>query len=58
MIDDIRQAYDLGASGFFTKPNGFEDLKQMVRSILEYWRGCQRAEALALTKQATAAKNI
>lgn len=58
MMDDIREAYDLGASGFFTKPNSFEELKQTVRRILEYWRGCQRVEALALTKQATAAKNI
>ncbi len=55
MMEDVRQAYDLGASGFFTKPNSFEELKQAVRTILDYWRRCQRPERFGWgqPKQAT-----
>lgn len=44
MMDDVRQAYELGASGFFTKPSSFEELKEVVRTLLIYWRRCQRPE--------------
>ena len=50
MMDDVRQAYNLGASGFFTKPNSFEDLKEVVRTILDYWRRCQRPEQFGLAR--------
>lgn len=35
--DDIKQAYLLGVSTFFTKPDGFADLKKLLLRLVDYW---------------------
>ena len=35
--DDVRHAYLLGVSSFFTKPGSTDGLKRLVRRIHEYW---------------------
>ena len=39
--DDIRQAYLLGASSYFVKPPGIDDLKRLLRKIHDYWTECE-----------------
>lgn len=39
--DDIRHAYLLGASSYFTKPSNPADLTFLIKSIHEYWAKCQ-----------------
>ncbi len=34
---DVAAAYDLGANTYFAKPNAFEDLLLLVKSIHDYW---------------------
>lgn len=34
---DIRQAYDLGANSFVTKPAMFGDLVKLMKRLSEYW---------------------
>lgn len=33
----IQKAYDLGVNGFFVKETNFEDIKQSLIDIVEYW---------------------
>jgi CheY-like chemotaxis protein len=40
-LDDIRQAYLLGASSYFTKPAATEGLTALVSNIHQYWSQCQ-----------------
>ena len=51
--DDIRHAYLLGASSYFTKPSHPEDLANLIKSIHQYWAQCQvpavNADGYALT---------
>jgi CheY-like chemotaxis protein len=35
--EDVADAYQLGAAGYFTKPVGFPELSHEIASILEYW---------------------
>ena len=39
--DDIRHAYLLGASSFFTKPGDTNSLTILLKKIHEYWADCQ-----------------
>ena len=39
--DDIRHAYLLGASSFFTKPADADTLTILLKKIHEYWAECQ-----------------
>ncbi len=39
--DDIRHAYLLGASSYFTKPSDPEALTLLLKKIHEYWAECQ-----------------
>jgi CheY-like chemotaxis protein len=39
--DDIRHAYLLGASSYFTKPRDLDGLGILVGKIHEYWAQCQ-----------------
>jgi len=39
--DDIRHAYLLGASSFFTKPGNHNSLEALLKKIHEYWAECQ-----------------
>ncbi len=34
---DVKQAYYLGAAGYFKKPNAPEDMEATLRLILDYW---------------------
>lgn len=34
---DIKSAYAAGANGYLVKPNRFQDLRQLVRSIHQFW---------------------
>ena len=35
--NDINAAYDLLAQGFFTKPNKFDDLIDLLKNVTNYW---------------------
>ena len=37
----VLEAYENLAQGFFTKPSSFDDLKQMIEMILNYWKVCR-----------------
>jgi CheY-like chemotaxis protein len=39
--DDIRHAYLLGASSYFTKPSDHGQLTELIKSIHDYWSKCQ-----------------
>jgi CheY-like chemotaxis protein len=39
--DDVRQAYLLGVSSYFLKPQGNDELETLVRKIHEYWHDCE-----------------
>ncbi len=36
----VIDAYSKSIQGFFIKPNKFEDLKRIIKSIVEYWQEC------------------
>jgi CheY-like chemotaxis protein len=36
----VLDAYSMSVQGFFTKPSGFENLKNTIRKIIEYWKEC------------------
>ena len=42
--DDIRTAYLLGASSYFVKPAGINELKALMKKIHEYWTECEVPE--------------
>jgi CheY-like chemotaxis protein len=42
MEQDIRQAYQLGASAYFVKPMAFQNLKEVLRSMFEFWGKCAK----------------
>ena len=36
----VIDAYSKSIQGFFIKPSGFEEIKEVIRSIVEYWSKC------------------
>src|SRR5687767_4767420 len=40
MDSDIKRAYALGASAYFVKPIGFNELMGILRSTFEFWGKC------------------
>jgi CheY-like chemotaxis protein len=36
----VLDAYSMSVQGFFIKPSGFENLKNTIRKIMEYWKEC------------------
>lgn len=36
----VIDAYSSSAQGFFVKPNTFEEIKQLISVIMEYWKNC------------------
>jgi len=42
--DDIRQAYLLGASCYFLKPQKPEQLKALIQKIHDHWSECEIPE--------------
>jgi CheY-like chemotaxis protein len=39
---DVEEAYRLGVNTFFTKPAGLENLRDLMRRVVEYWSASQR----------------
>ena len=35
--DNVIRAYKLMVQGYFVKPNSMEDLKQLIKKMLDYW---------------------
>lgn len=40
MEQDIKLAYELGASAYFVKPMAFQNLKEILYSMFEFWGKC------------------
>jgi len=40
-LDDIRMAYEFGASAYFVKPQSWEELEVLVRKIHDFWSSCE-----------------
>ncbi len=38
--DAVIDAYSRSIQGFFVKPSSFQDLKELVKIIVEYWKNC------------------
>jgi CheY-like chemotaxis protein len=38
--EDVVNAYSKSIQGFFVKPSSFQDLKRLLKSIIEYWKEC------------------
>ncbi len=36
----VHKAYCMSVQGFFMKPNNFEQIKNTIRKIMEYWQEC------------------
>ena len=34
---DIQQAYKLGANSYFIKPSNLGELRELLRSVIDYW---------------------
>jgi len=43
----VREAYDLGASSFLTKPVNFEEMKSLMRSLYDFWSLMRRSQPTA-----------
>jgi CheY-like chemotaxis protein len=44
---DIQKAYRLGANTYFTKPGQLAELRQIMSSLIDYWRRSQRPIIIA-----------
>lgn len=40
-FDDIRTSYQLGASSYHVKPQSYEDLRNQLKILHDYWMTCQ-----------------
>jgi CheY-like chemotaxis protein len=49
--DDIKQSYALGASSYHVKPQGFTELRQLLKTLHDYWMACEVPEVDAGGKQ-------
>jgi CheY-like chemotaxis protein len=36
----VIDAYSISVQGFFTKPNTYDELKEQIRIIMDYWKHC------------------
>ena len=39
--EDVIAAYSKSIQGFFVKPSSFQELKSLVKVIVEYWQHCE-----------------
>jgi CheY-like chemotaxis protein len=39
--EEVEKAYLLTVQGFFTKKNGFEEIKKQLKFIVDYWLACE-----------------
>jgi len=37
----ITQAYEIPVQGFFVKPSNIQELKNMLKTIIDYWKVCK-----------------
>jgi CheY-like chemotaxis protein len=47
-LDDVKRAYQLGAAGYFVKPQVFQEFCNLIKSVYDLWLKCERP-ALDLT---------
>lgn len=45
---DVQRAYTLGANSYFIKPSNFDEFRDMIQDIYNYWSRARRPKALAL----------
>lgn len=45
---DIQRAYSLGANSYFLKPTSFEDFRDMIKVVYDYWALARRPRPLAV----------
>lgn len=38
--EDVITAYSKSIQGFFVKPSSYQDLKKLMKTIIEYWKEC------------------
>lgn len=38
--DNVIDAYSKSVQGFFIKPSSFEDIQDVIKTIVEYWQKC------------------
>lgn len=38
--EDVVDAYSKSIQGFFVKPSNFQELKSLIKTIVEYWQHC------------------
>ena len=38
--DDIRSSYMMGAASYIQKPNDFEKMRSIIKTIADYWKNC------------------
>jgi CheY-like chemotaxis protein len=43
-LDDIKKAYQLGASSYHVKPMGLENLAKLMKILHDYWMTCECPE--------------
>ena len=47
LSSDVARAYELGASGYISKPSYLQDLRAVLGNTLLYWSAMRRATAVA-----------
>ena len=40
-LESVETAYEMMVQGYFTKPNGLPELKEIMRMIVGYWKVCR-----------------
>jgi CheY-like chemotaxis protein len=45
---DVQRAYSLGASSYFIKPTSFNEFRDMIKILYEYWSLARRPKPLVL----------
>jgi CheY-like chemotaxis protein len=43
---DIQRAYSLGANSYFSKPTSFEEFREMIKVVYDYWALARRPKPL------------
>src|SRR3954469_6011780 len=43
---DVQRAYSLGANSYFTKPTSFEEFRDMIKVVYDYWALAKRPKPL------------
>ena len=45
---DVQRAYSLGANSYFLKPSNFEDFRDLIQVIYQYWLRARRPKQVAV----------